>query len=155
MFTRSYSYQSSLNREALKSRLIGSHVKIHNLDFEVTDDNHVLTIVPHAEQIDEIKTLPITTVSFEEGSGSTKVKIIAKMRKLDQGGPMLMIILVLLLLITGTLLFFAFKDHLSSFIVLGIGVLIFAIFWVRMEMGYFDYVKKVISYVKNTEKQMV
>ena len=153
MFTRSHSYQSSLSREVLKKRLIGSHVKIHNLDFEVTDSNHVLTIVPHAEQIDEIKTLPITTVSFEENSGSgTKVITVSKMRKLDQGGPMLMMILILLLLITGGILFFAFKDRFASYIIMGIGVLIFAIFWVRLEMGYFDYVRKIREYIKNSEK---
>ena len=133
-------------------RLIGSHVKIHNLDFEVTESKHVLTIIPHAEQIQEIKTLPITTVTFEENAGSTKVMIQSKMRKLDLGGPWLMIILVLLLLVTGSILFVAFKDHIASYVVLCVGMVVFTIFWIRMEMGYFDYVRKIRAYIKNTEK---
>jgi hypothetical protein len=153
MFTRSHSYQSSLTREVLKKRLIGSHVKIHNLDFEVTDNNHVLTIIPHTEQIDEIKTLPITTVSFVEGNGSTKVQMVSRMRQLDQGGPMLVMILIALLLITGSLLYFAFHDRLASYIIAGVGVLIFIIFWTRLQMGYFDYVRKVRQYVIDTEKK--
>ncbi len=154
MFSRSHSYQSALSREVLAKRLIGSHVKIHNLDFEVTDDNLSLAIIPHAEQIEEIKTLPITTVTLTENGNGTKVGIKSEMRKLDQGGPMLMIILIILLLVTGGILFFAFpKEHLASFIVLGIGLAVFALFWIRLETGYFDYVRKIRDYVKNTEKQ--
>ena len=149
MFTRSNSYLTSCSREELKNRLVGSHVKIHNLDFEVTEDNQSLTIVPHAEAIDEIKTLPITTVSFGQDGSATRIKLTSTMRKLDQGGPMLMLILVLLLFVTGSLLYFAFKDHLASFIVLGVAVAILATFWVRMEMGYFDYVRKVQRFISN------
>jgi hypothetical protein len=37
--------------------------------------------------------------------------------------------------------------------VLGIGLAVFALFWIRLETGYFDYVRKIRDYVKNTEKQ--
>lgn len=149
-FTRSFSYQSSLTREDLKRRLIGKHVKIHNLDFEVMEDEEALSIIPHAEQEESIKTLPITWVRFNEIGGKTNVSIKSEMRKFDQGVPQLVLIACAILFIVSGVLYYA-QEPLFTYILAGLASAIFITFWVRMQNGYFDYVRKVRSYVKSRE----
>ena len=147
MFTRTYSYKSLLSKEDLKSRLRGDHVNIHDLDFEVMDKNEYLRIVPHAEQLDEIKTLPITKVEFIESGNETNVKIISKMRQMDIGGPMLMIILCSLLLVASAGLF-VFHEYFFGWLVMAISIISFIAFRVKLEKSYFDYVRKVREHIQ-------
>jgi hypothetical protein len=148
-FTRTHTFNSSVPKEDLKNRLLGRHVKIHNLDFEVLESEGKLTIMPHAEQVDAIKTLPVTTVDMTEAGGKTKVVVKSKMRQLDSGGPYLIIIFCSFLFIAaGILMGVDMKDTSITYTLLGAGIGIFSIFWIRMEMGYFDYVRKVRAYVK-------
>ena len=148
-FTRTSSYHSSLTRDDLKGRLIGKHVRIHNLDFEVLDDEGTLAIIPHAEQEESIKTLPITWVDFNENGGNTKVIITSKIRKLDLGGPILVMIASGILVTIAVVLYFVAKEPMLTYVLAGAGLAIFIAFWVRMQMGYFDYVRKVKEYVKS------
>jgi len=137
--------------EDIKSRLIGKHVKVHNMDFEVYEKDRVLRVIPHAEQEHSIRTLPITHVKFEKEGAQTQVVIKSKMRKIDSGGPMLIVIFCTFMLIASVLFFVFGKDEYLSFTytLLGISVFIFLIFWFRMEKGYFDYVRKIRDYIKN------
>ena len=149
-FTRTHSYKFSVSREDLKDRLIGKHVKIHNLDFEVLEKDHSISIIPHAEQVDAIKTLPITQVDLKEEGGKTKVIITSRMRKLDLGGPMLIVIFCGFLFGASVVLFFAAPHELQiTYTLLGIGLFTFLTFTIRMQLGYFDYVRKVRAYVKS------
>ena len=146
MFTRTFSFQTSISKENIKNRLIGNHVNIHNLDFEVMEKNESIRIIPHAEQIDEIKTLPITWVELVEIGGKTRVNITSRMRKLDVGGPMLVLILCTLLLVaSGALLLL--KEQLFSGLLFALSFIIYFIFRLRLEKSYFDYVRKVWSHV--------
>ena len=149
-FTRTHSCPTKYTREELKKRLIGDHIKIHNLDFEAVEDDRAISIFPHTEQVSEIKTLPITSVEFQETDGSMKVVMTSSIRPLDQGGPILMLILCGLLIVVGTVLFFAFHENperIAAYVVFGISVFAFALFWARMQSGYFDYVRKVRAHV--------
>ncbi len=150
LFSRTYRYSSAMRAEDIKSRLIGKHVKVHNMDFEVYEKDRVLRVIPHAEQEHSIKTLPITHVAFEGGGSKTQVVISSKMRKIDSGGPMLIVIFCAFMLIAAVLFFVFGKDEYLSFTytLLGISLLIFLVFWVRMEKGYFDYVRKIRDYIK-------
>ena len=40
----------------IKVRLLGKHVKVHNLDFEVSEKDRIIRVIPHAEQENEIRT---------------------------------------------------------------------------------------------------
>jgi len=135
----------------IKGRLVGKHVKVHNMDFEVSEKDRVLRIIPHAEEENEIKTLPITHVELTGKGDKTQVVISAKMRKIDSGGPMLILIFCLFLLIgSGATFYFGKNEYLTYTYTLGtIGVLILLVFWLRMERGYFDYVRKIRDYIKN------
>ena len=149
-FTRTHRYKFPISKEDVKNRLVGKHVQIHNLDFEILEKDHTLSIIPHAEQVNAIKTLPITHVDLKEEGGKTNVVITSKMRKLDSGGPLLIVIFCGFMLGASVVLFFAAPNEQQiQYTLLGIGLSIFTVFTIRMQMGYFDYVRKIRAYVKS------
>lgn len=150
IFSRTYRYNSSMPAEAIKGRLIGKHVKVHNMDFEVSEKDRVLRIIPHAEQETNIKTLPITHVELKGKGDKTQVVINSKMRKIDSGGPMLIVIFCTFMLIAAIGFYiFGQQEYLNfTYTLAGISLAIFVIFWMRMEAGYFDYVRKLRDYIK-------
>ena len=128
-------------------------MKVHDLDFEVSEKGQTLRIIPHAEEVESVKTLPITHVDFRGRGNKTQIVISSKMRRIDKGGPMLVVIFCIFLLIAGIIAFSvgSSKDDsysMYAYVLIGIGVLIFAIFWMRMETGYFDYVRKIRNHIK-------
>ena len=151
IFSRTYRYVSAVSEDDMRSRLVGKHMKVHNLDFEVSEKDKMLKIIPHAEQDTNIRTLPITHVEFKGKEGKTQVVISTKMRKIDSGGPMLIMVFVSFMIIASLGLFVLgdAKYMTYTYVLGGIGVGIFAIFWMRMETVYFDYVRKIRDYIKN------
>lgn len=152
IFSRTYRYNSQMPVDDIKHRLVGNHVKIHNLDFEVSEQDKHLRIIPHAEQVTQIKTLPITRVKFKGEGNKTEVVIHSNMRRYDAGGPTILVAFCVFMLL-GAGLFYLFGGKEYSYLMYlmgGISVAILAIFWVRMETGYFDYVRKVRDHVKNS-----
>ncbi len=151
LFSRTYKYQSTMGVDAIKGNLLGKHLKVHNLDFEVLEKENMIKIIPHAEQIESVKTLPITHVEFNGKDGNTQIIVSSKMRKIDKGGPMLVVIFCTFMLIAALGFFAIGKEEFQRFTfwLLGISVAVFAIFWIRMESGYFDYVRKIRDYIKS------
>mgnify|MGYP001549294223 CR=1 FL=1 len=148
-FTRRHTYYFQVPKEELKRRLMGAHVQIHQLDFEVMERDYKLTIIPHAEQEEAIKTLPITSVEFDEKDGKTKVMVTSKMRRLDTGGPMLIMIFCLFMLIAAAVLFKMDSERTVAATLFCISLSIFTVFVIRLETGYFDYVRKVREYIRD------
>ncbi|SRR5690606_3033108 len=154
IFSRTYRYKTPLLAEVIKKRLVGTHVKVHDMDFEVTEKDHFIRVIPHAEDMTELKTLPITHVRFQGAGDKTQVVIKSKMRRIDVGGPM-MVVIFCGFLFAASLLFLVFgsDEHLTMTYTLGgIALLIFLIFWFRLEKGYFDYVRKIRDYIKSQTK---
>ena len=151
-FSRKYRYTSALSEAEMRSKLLGQHMSLHNLDFEVIEnDAHYLRIVPHAEQVTEVKTLPITRVNFKPaGGGKTQVLIYSHMRRIDSGGPMLVVIFCIFMLIAAALGHFLSSEDYDAYTLplFGLGALIFIIMWIRLESGYFDYVRKIRDHIK-------
>jgi len=107
------------------------------------DSEKEISIIPHAEQVTEIKTLPITSVEMNnESGGRTKVVVTSKMRLLDSGGPMLIVIFCIFMLLASIVF------YIVGYPIFGISASIFTIFWIRLEMGYFDYVRKIQTFIK-------
>ncbi len=146
-FTKTHNFNSPVAKADLKKRLMGSHVKIHNLDFEIIERDGELLIVPHAEQEEAIKTLPITHVDMTEKGSQTNVKVTSKMRKVDSGGPQLLMIFCFFIFVAAFILRYVGGDWNVTFILLGADTLIFGFFLYRLQKGYFDYVRKVRAYV--------
>lgn len=150
IFKRTYRYQSSMPLQEIKNKLIGKHIETHHLDFEISEKNGMLRIIPHAEHEPGVKTLPITHVDLKNKGQSTSLKISSKMRRIDSGGPYLVTIFCFFLLIAAAMFFFlGGPEHTQYVYVLGaLGLLILIIFWMKMEKGYFDYVRRIRDYIK-------
>ncbi len=150
LFSRTYRYKSSMPIDDIKTKLLGKHVKVHNMDFEVFEKDRMLRIIPHAEQETTIRTLPITHVELKGKGNQTQVVISSKMRKIDSGGPLLIVIFCMFMLIAAVMFYVIGRDEYLSFTytLLGISLAIFIVFWVRMEAGYFDYIRKIRDYIK-------
>jgi cbb3-type cytochrome oxidase subunit 3 len=154
IFKKTYRYQSNMSKDEIKSRLLGKHVQIHKLDFEIMEDEDEILIVPHTEQVEAVKTLPMTRVELQTNNDKTNIKIKCKMRDIDSGGPYLLITFTFFMFLGGVVIYIyggmGKGEYASlSYTMLGISVSIFTIFLIRMQSGYFDYVKKVRDYVKN------
>ncbi len=149
-FTRTYNFHFSVPKDDLKNRLLGKHVQIHNLDFEILDTGEQnLSIVPHAEQVESIKTLPITDVEIQEDGDTTRVVVTSSIRPIDIGGPILILIICSMLIGASIVLMYVGGERVITYSALGLGVGILALFMIRMQMGYFDYVRKIRAYVKS------
>ena len=148
-FTRTQKYESSTAREDLKNRLIGHHVKIHNMDFEVIEKEQSLRIIPHAEQEEGIKTLPITKVEMKQDGNKMNVVVTSKMRKLDVGGPMLIVMFSTFLIAASVIMMLVGGEVKISATLLALGIGILTVFFVRMQMGYYDYIRKIRSYIES------
>jgi len=149
IFTTTQRYHSSLPEEDFINRMTGKHVNIHNLDFEVLKKDHSLSIIPHAEEEQAIKTLPITHVDVKKNGNETNVVITSKMRRIDSGGPILILLFCAFLFIASFALLYVGRERQITYTLLGIGLAIFITFYVRLQMGYFDYVRKIRMYVKS------
>lgn len=147
LFARSYRLSTSNSVDAIKAALLGKMFKVHNLDFEVYESDNCIKIIPHAEKETDIKTLPITHVDLEGRGDTTNLKVSYKIRKIDQGGPYLLVTFCLFLLI-GALIFFMYHEQTYSFLMLAICLIVFGVFWVKMQSGYFDYSSKIKNYLK-------
>jgi hypothetical protein len=148
-FTRTQRYLSQIPKEDFRNRLVGNHLKIHDMDFEVYEKGQKLKIVPHAESLNAIKTLPITDVYLKEDGNKTEIIITSKIRKLDLGGPQLIMLFCAFLVVASLTLLFVGRERDIIYTLLGISTLVFGVFWVRMEMGYFDYVRKIREHVRS------
>jgi len=149
-FTRTHSCKLQMSKNDLTNRLLGKHVRIHNIDFEIFEDSGYLHIIPHTEQEEAIKTLPVTKVELiDEAGGNTKVITTFSMRQLDSGGPFLIIIFCAFLFIAGIVLLFVGDngEQMITYTMLGIGAVILMLFSYRMQMGYFDYIRKIRAYI--------
>jgi hypothetical protein len=154
LFKTIHTYHFPVRKEELKSRLVGRHVNIHNLDFEVLDKDPKLTIIPHAEEIESIKTLPITSVVFDDEGNTTKVVVTSRMRQIDSGGPILIVAFCAFILVASFLML-KYREPNAAYTLMGISLLILTLFCIRLQTGYFDYVRKVHSYIKSKADALI
>jgi hypothetical protein len=155
IFQRTYRYNTPLSIEDIKQRLLGKHIQVHHLDFEILEKEQMLKIIPHAEDVSAIKTLPITHVEMQgRGTSGTKITVTSKPRKIDVGGPYLILIFCLFCVIGASILYIMnpTDSYLPPLSMVAVGILIFIIFWLRMEAGYFDYTRKIRDYIKQHVK---
>ena len=154
LFTRSHKYQFPIQKELLIYKLIGNRVHIHDLDFEVQENDDCLHITPHAEEITSITTLPETYLDLRGEGNKTQVTVTSKMRTLDKGGPLIVMIFCVFLLAASLILHFVGREAVLTYVLSGCSLFIFLVFYIRMQMGYFDYVRKVRQYVKQKGDQI-
>ena len=152
IFNRTYRLQSPLSIDALKDRLNLKKLTVHNLDFEISEKENVLKIIPRAENSEGLKTLPITHIGFSgNGSKGTNISLKSKPRRVDVGGPYLIVIFCLFCIV-GAGLFYLINSKeyaFPSLAMVSVGLIIFIVFWIKMESGYFDYTRKIRNEIKS------
>lgn len=151
IFRRYSTFQSKKNPADLKKHLLGQHLQVHDLDFEIFDRGELIKIIPHAEIEKHVYTLPITRVKITaNGTGST-IKTLSKPRRIDIGGPYMIMIFVIFAIIAAALLYFKGEGTYDStaYILVGIALVAFIFLWIRLEQGYFDYIRKINKWIKS------
>jgi peptidyl-tRNA hydrolase len=144
--------RSKLSAEQIHDRLVGKHLQVHDMDFEIFEREGSLKIIPHAETVNDIKTLPITNLKFKSNGSSTDIVMKSHMRRIDEGGPTILVFFCLFLILGAAAFFFlgGKNYYLYSAILGGVGVLVLIIFMVKLNSGYYDYIRKIRKYVKST-----
>ncbi len=152
LFKRSYRLTSSKTAASIKDTLIGSKFLVHNMEFECTEHNGITRVLPHAEEVEgeKILTLPITRLEFTESGAKTKVKISSHPRKTDVGGPILLLISCIVFFVAGLIMYYIGTEdvELTAKVFIWASGLVGLLFWMKMEFGYFDYVRKIKDTVK-------
>jgi hypothetical protein len=159
MFTRTHHYKFPVPKELLKYRLVGSHVTIGNMDFEVVEDDHNqnLSIVPQIDDEEDVKgkkTLPITQVELVEDGNKTNIVLTSRIRMIDSGGPIVIMLFCVFLIVASLILLYIGHDPVITITVCAFSLAIFAALMIRMQMGYFDYVRKIHIHLKLTSDQI-
>ncbi len=152
LFNRSYSFNSNLSANEIRNRLLGQHLKVHGLDFEISEKEGMIKIIPHTEEDENnrVLTLPISHIEFRGNDRNTQIRFTAKPRKIDEGGPLIVVgFCIFMVLVATAFLTIGHREYREgAFLTMGVAALIFLFFWFRMEMGYFDYVRKIRDWVK-------
>lgn len=153
IFNRTYRFRSSLSKEAVRDKLLGKRIQIHKMDFEVMEKDDKLKVIPHAEDMTELKILPITHLEMQHQAQNTTIILKSKPRRIDIGGPYLLVIFCAFIFIIGLgFLIFQPGQYQIPMVMGGVSILIFVVFWFKMQTGYFDYIRKIKSFVKaNTQ----
>jgi hypothetical protein len=147
LFARSYRLTSSASVDAIRKAILGDMFRVHNLDFEVYESNNCIKIIPHTENQNDIKTLPITHIDLSNAGSETNLRVSYKIRKIDQGGPYLLMIFCLFMLV-GSIAFFLNNEQTLALVFFGIFLVFFGGFWAKMQSGYFDYAAQIKKYLK-------
>jgi hypothetical protein len=154
MFTRTHQYKFPIPKEHLKYRLVGHHVKIHDKDFELLEGDKDLSMVSIAEDDGSSYPVPVTQLELKEDGNKTQVVITSKMREIDSGGPLVMMLFCVFFFIASLILLFIGKEPVVTITLCSISLLVLVAFFIRLQMGYFDYVRKIRTYIKVTGDQI-
>jgi hypothetical protein len=151
IFRNSTVIPSKKNVEELKNHLLGLHLQIHDLDFEILEHKGDIKIIPHAEIDNHIYTLPITRLQIIATDNGTIIKTLSKPRRIDVGGPLMLVIFVAFSLVAAILLYLFGGEsyHSTSYILAGIGVAVMLLLTFRLQQGYYDYVRKINRWIKS------
>lgn len=146
IFNKTFNFESTLDIKDLKEKLVQSLINVNNQSFFISPKDNMLRIIPDASKRTELTTLPVTHVKFKKrnGSDNTKVTLFSKPRRIDAGGPYLLVVFCVFLFIAAAVIYFV-EPNRGNFIpalgLVGLGLIILMIFWYRMRMGYYKYVR--------------
>lgn len=153
MFTRTVQYQFAIPKELLKYRLVGNHMTIHKHEFEVQEDEQALTISPTVEE--NSKTiLPITEVLLDGEGNRTKLVITSRMHSIEAGEQMLIMLFCVMFLVASLVMLYVSHDMLLTLGLCALSVVVFVLFLIKLQLGYFDYVRKLRSNIRNIGEEI-
>lgn len=155
IFSRSSNLHSSHSQEQIRSKLLGQTLDIHSLQFEILEKGDTLKIIPRTENEEKFRILPITHINLKNQGGKTVIAMKSKPRRIDIGGPNLLLVFCGFLFLCGGYLYVFQKEEMlmPAMIMVGLAVLIVLMLWISLERGYFDYFRKQKAYVKSIISQ--
>ncbi len=154
LFTRTHQYNFSIPKELLQYKLIGNHIKIYDLDFQVLEEDDLLTVIPYTAESTGTRSFPITELQLEDEGNNTKVVITSRIRKVDSGLPLLLFILCGLLLVASFIFLYIGHELEVSVTMCAFTLVILLLLFVRLQKDYFGYVRKIHGHIKYTGDQI-
>jgi hypothetical protein len=150
LFRKTNTIKSKHSPEVLRKLLIGNHTTIHGLDFIIKDDNDLIRVVSSLDDSEHIYTLPISRVTFNNTTNGTTIKLSSHPRRIDVGGPYLIIIFVIFAIIAGILLLVFGEGNYDNTakIMISVAAIIYAILYIRLQIGYYDYIRKIKKWIQ-------
>jgi hypothetical protein len=76
------------------------------------------------------------------------------MRQLDSGGPLLILLFCAFIFGISLVMLEVNRETMVAFTLMGICATMLTTFGIRLQMGYFDYVRKVQEYIKHNAEGM-
>jgi hypothetical protein len=79
------------------------------------------------------------------------IKTLSKPRRIDVGGPLMLIIFVAFSSAAAILLYLFGGEgyHSASYILIGIGIAVLLLLTIRLQQGYYDYIRKINRWIKS------
>lgn len=151
IFNRTHHYKSTLNSQGVKEKLRNQQLNVRNIQFDIIDRDDMLKIIPRAEFVKGVKTLPITHIHIKDlQSGFSSVKVYSKPRIIDVGGPYLVVVFCIFLVLGACVLYYLNPNEgiTAPAIMFGIASVGTIALVIRMHTGYYDYVRKINQFVK-------
>jgi|SRR5690606_10913097 len=145
IFQKRSRYNTTKDVNYLKEKLTKSSILVRNQSFFIKPKENFLRIIPDAENNQDLTTLPVTHIRFKSlGNDKTQITLLSKPRRIDAGGPYLLVIFCLFLLVAAAVIYLVDPSR-SNFIpvlcLVGLSALVYIIFWFRMRKGYYSYVR--------------
>gem|GEM_PF-1088810 len=154
LFNTTSRISSKMNTGQVKEALVGKHVQIKELDFEFKESEGIIKVIPHTENDERSRLVPITHITTENNGNGTHIQISAKPRRIDVGGLYLAIGSIILLGLIGVYLRLTYPEQspMVAISILALALLAFVIFRMRLQSGYYGYIGNIKSFIK---KQLV
>lgn len=154
LFTTSTNFTTNLRPEEVRNVLVGKRTDIKQLNFEIKESDGIIKIIPHTENDEKSRIVPITHVEVSADANGTNVRMSTKPRRIDLGGLYLATGAIILIALIAVYLRITYPEQSIwvSGIIMGVALLSFIIFRLRLESSYYSYVKSLRSFVKGMIK---
>ncbi len=147
MFEKKNKITLEVDGATFYKRVMGKRFHVHDLEFEVYDapnEKGEIKIIPHSENVRRTTTLPITLISVFENSEPPYVLAHYHMRSIDIGLPKFLTIFFAGMFLFGIITFFSSQGFKSTgMIFMSIALIGFLIMLIRLNSGYYDYIRKI------------
>lgn len=150
-FNTSTRISSKLNPGQVKEALVGKHIQIKELDFEFKESEGIIKVIPHTENDERSRLVPITHVNLSNNSSGSNIQVDSKPRRIDLGGLYLASGAIIALCLIAVYLRITYPEQ-SIWVPVGVGVaavLAFIIFRIRLRSSYFGYIKDIRKFISH------
>lgn len=151
MFSRTYQYKFPISKELLKYNLVGNHLSVRHQEFEVVEQDQLLSIQPKNNSGEPApNTVPVIRINLNEDGNKTSLTVSSALPVVDSGGFLVASLFSVFFVLSSVVLFFLVHDPVLTISLCLLSILIFVYFLVRLQLGYFNYMRRIRSYIQAT-----